>query len=936
MSYFWDSPPLPPQPLPESFSDIKEELLDALCSLSEEGSFAYTESSPTAPNPGIEVQELGLIGFPLSSRDATALKEKCRLSPFGKGEETLTDPSVRCSYELDSSEFQITNPAWDMFVWDITTKAYDKLGLSYGRANVKAELYKLLIYEKGAFFKSHQDSEKTTGMFGTLVISLPSKHEGGKVVLQHNDIQEVFDSAKSSPFETSFAAWYSDVSHEVQKVQSGYRIVLTYNLVQTSTSPCQAPPDGEGKSRMIAALEDFTSAITEEIVDNTEHFPSYMIYKLTHLYSESNLNLSSLKGWDSMAAQYLVDACRHAFYDFYLATLEKEVMFDHSMPDCEYHRRLKFTCIIDEDGEKVLVEPDYKDGYCLEEDETAEEDNHYAGSEHDEYTGNEGAMSTFKYKTTVLLMVPPPRSLEFSMSHSGKLADALGMFEDLRPKALEDEEAEFELDDICQIVIRAAKPENYWHDRESVKAQERQSCMDQVVQASLEHGWLHYIDRILYEQSHKPEHLQGYADYVSKNEVTIRDDSLWKRSGVTLSAKYTILGDITLAFNETTPPPTETHSSTFRKWYHEALHYILTSKLKADGGDGPALANVVETCGVDVHAWISDFLKGTSASTKAYFVLALKDPGSTQPGIDQHQKTALAEFWSDFTFWQDLRHDNLCELLKFTLVLGVLPVQRTLEQICAALPALRKWAKNGQMWVAGPNVGKPYYHHEDDSVTDYLAQVVIPFVGSVINHQVPNLVVEEDATLFESIAPFVLTVLCLYITRSVGEEPHPPGDWTKPANSWRYCGCSVCKKFGEFMESKERQVLRLAVTEKQKEHLEKYRTPYLLEILITTLRYMLVNRLRRRSAGNLRREQTRCLITRIGGKDMVYLKAYLGEHFDAVMGCRVEDLPKCEGLEDPSPPAKPTQPQWAGPEPMDPTTDAAMRMQEFMETRFEY
>lgn len=37
MSYFWDSPPLPPQPLPESFSDIKEELLDALCSLSEEG-----------------------------------------------------------------------------------------------------------------------------------------------------------------------------------------------------------------------------------------------------------------------------------------------------------------------------------------------------------------------------------------------------------------------------------------------------------------------------------------------------------------------------------------------------------------------------------------------------------------------------------------------------------------------------------------------------------------------------------------------------------------------------------------------------------------------------------------------------------------------------------------------------------------------------------
>ncbi len=34
-------------------------------------------------------------------------------------------------------------------------------------AKVKAQMYKLLLYEPGSFLKSHQDSEKVDGMFGT-------------------------------------------------------------------------------------------------------------------------------------------------------------------------------------------------------------------------------------------------------------------------------------------------------------------------------------------------------------------------------------------------------------------------------------------------------------------------------------------------------------------------------------------------------------------------------------------------------------------------------------------------------------------------------------------------------------------------------------------------------------------------------------------------
>jgi len=59
-------------------------------------------------------------------------------------------------------------------------------------------------------------------------------------------------------------------------VTSSHKIVLIYNFVQTSSSPPQAPPVGEGKYRIIMALEDFTDAIAVETVDDTASYPSYL------------------------------------------------------------------------------------------------------------------------------------------------------------------------------------------------------------------------------------------------------------------------------------------------------------------------------------------------------------------------------------------------------------------------------------------------------------------------------------------------------------------------------------------------------------------------------------------------------------------------------------------------------------------------------------
>lgn len=68
-------------------------------------------------------------------------------------------------------------------------------------------------------------------MFGTLVICLPSLHTGGEVVLVHGKKQRTIETDKASAFDLSALAWCSGVQHEIRPVTSGYRLVLTYNLV---------------------------------------------------------------------------------------------------------------------------------------------------------------------------------------------------------------------------------------------------------------------------------------------------------------------------------------------------------------------------------------------------------------------------------------------------------------------------------------------------------------------------------------------------------------------------------------------------------------------------------------------------------------------------------------------------------------------------------
>ncbi|GAB1195000.1 hypothetical protein APSETT444_004252 [Aspergillus pseudonomiae] len=147
-----------------TFQSIKKGLILDLDDIQSSGSFMTSANIHTAINPGLYIPDVGNIGLPISAEHAKAIIQSCHLSPYGKGTETLVDESVRKSWQLDASQFALQNPRWQHQVELFMDKAVTGLGLTADWREVKAELYKLLIYREGAFFLPHRDSEKADGL----------------------------------------------------------------------------------------------------------------------------------------------------------------------------------------------------------------------------------------------------------------------------------------------------------------------------------------------------------------------------------------------------------------------------------------------------------------------------------------------------------------------------------------------------------------------------------------------------------------------------------------------------------------------------------------------------------------------------------------------------------------------------------------------------
>ncbi len=327
------------------YNTDQKNLQDLLLSVDRAGDFCI-QGRIFAPTPVLEVENVGVVAFPVQAAQVTSLIAQAVRAPYGKGADTILDTSVRDCWQIGTDHVCIGGVGWKDTFAKICTHAAEGLGCDPNR--IDATFYKMLIYEVGGFFQPHRDSEKEDGMIATLSISLPVAGAGGELVITHRQREVIADVSATEPSELAFVAFYADCLHETRPVRDGHRIVLVFNL-------CVKPDDKETPRTAADHLQTtgrathLLSAWRESAV-NTEK----LVWVLEHEYSEGGLAFNTLKGADAAVARMLESATEQSDCVLYAAVVHVE---EYGLGELEYHDSTGWGGS-QEDDEWTIIEVD--------------------------------------------------------------------------------------------------------------------------------------------------------------------------------------------------------------------------------------------------------------------------------------------------------------------------------------------------------------------------------------------------------------------------------------------------------------------------------------------------------------------------------------------------------------------------------------------------
>jgi len=284
----------------------------------------------------LEVEGFGHVKLPVTPAKARKLLGLGQPARFGRGEQTLTDPDVRDTWEIPK---HLVRAEWnDATLKVILATVKEELGL-LNAAELTAGLHSLLVYEQNQFFLAHQDSEKDHSMVGTLVVTLPSSYTGGELMVRHNEEQKAYRGSKTA---LSLVAFYADCRHEVLRVKSGYRITLTYNLLLHGDTGRPEGDDGTAAELADLLREHFSTPVPRYYGGPAADPPNRLVYLLDHEYTPRALNWRRLKGADASRVALLRAAADKAGCEAVLALADIKTThsaFEDDYDDYRYGRR---------------------------------------------------------------------------------------------------------------------------------------------------------------------------------------------------------------------------------------------------------------------------------------------------------------------------------------------------------------------------------------------------------------------------------------------------------------------------------------------------------------------------------------------------------------------------------------------------------------------
>lgn len=281
-------------------------------------------------------EDAGTIGNP----NIDVIMAKTKPSSFGKGDQTVYDPSYRNGREIAASDLKLSNESSIIKAVELDVMDYFYPSESYGgkRRKTTIELYKLAVYERGGHFNWHKDSTHGDDHHATLLVALKTEWKGGELKLRHNGINNSPNMHPSPDGAVSAVAFFTDVEHMVEPVDEGVRLVLQFDIrfekkpdeESGDNDPGSKDQDGDNgevinnllqSARLMlddeymlprAPIVSFSGNQTqlEEMVEVIKSYHQKMkVYEvgipLQHLYRQASIQPKYLKGIDALLYETL-------------------------------------------------------------------------------------------------------------------------------------------------------------------------------------------------------------------------------------------------------------------------------------------------------------------------------------------------------------------------------------------------------------------------------------------------------------------------------------------------------------------------------------------------------------------------------------------------------------------------------------------------------
>ncbi|KAI4293602.1 hypothetical protein K525DRAFT_245005, partial [Schizophyllum commune Loenen D] len=219
----------------------------------------------------------------------------------------------------------------------------------------------LLTHERDA----PQITEKVDTMFATIIVVLPSPFTGSAAHLSHGSLSEVYDCAPASNLKTTDLSWYTDVTHSIETITSGYCLALAYNVYHTTNTLRPSLPDTH------SAVEALRHVLLSWKQTTNPDAPRKIIYLLDHKYSQANMKGSALKGLDAHKLAILQLLAKQHDFRIGLASLETSLSGYADDNGCRYGCRDRYGDFYeDRDRDDCDYDSDEVDFAKVEEMET--------------------------------------------------------------------------------------------------------------------------------------------------------------------------------------------------------------------------------------------------------------------------------------------------------------------------------------------------------------------------------------------------------------------------------------------------------------------------------------------------------------------------------------------------------------------------------------